>query len=151
MSTPPVSFRDRLRRQAWGLLALLVLENLLGIFANLYITLPAGNAIEAIFTSFPVLTVHVVNGFLMLALAATMVVSTHRAGYRRLRNVAIFEVVFLAVAIQEGFAYSATQNNLFSFGMEAAFVFAVVGVATLLYRLGPPLETVPTQGTPTSV
>jgi hypothetical protein len=143
--------RERLRRMSWALLASLVLENLLGIFANLYITLPTGNAILAIFTSIPVLAVHVVLGFLMLALAATMVVVANRAGFRRVRNTAALEVVLLALAIQEGFAFAATHDNAFSFGMEVAFVLAVAAVAGLLSLLSGGPEPAVADGAPTSV
>lgn len=148
---PNRSARSTVRRLAWALLGLLVIENLLGIFANLYIEPPSGNAMPSIFTSFPVLAAHVLNGFLMVGLASTALVVAHRAGYRRIRNAAAAELAFLTIAIQEGFAFAATQNEVFSFGMDSAFLLAVVAVAGILYRVGPPLENGPTQGFPTNV
>lgn len=141
----------QLRRMAWGLLLLLVLESLLGIFANLFITLPKGDVIGAIFTSIPVLALHVFDGFAMLLVAAYFLLLAHRAGLRRLRNVAALEVVFVAFAIQEGFAFAVTQNNDYSFGMEVGFLLAVLGVARLLYLLGHQPVDVPTEGIPIAV
>ncbi|MCI4325597.1 MAG: hypothetical protein L3K00_06930 [Thermoplasmata archaeon] len=147
-----MSDRTRLRfaRMAWGLLGLLVIENLLGIFATLYITLPSGNAIPAIFTSYPVLALHVANGFLMLAAALFLTYRAHSIGAFPLRNAAALEVVFLALAIQEGFAYAATQNNVYSFGMDFAFLMAVLAVARMLFLLGWS-PSPPTSGMPTAV
>ncbi len=136
---------------AWGLLVLLLVENVLGIFANLYVTLPSTGAILAIFTSIPVLAVHVLNGFLMLLFAAYYLVVCHRSGLRRLRNVAALLVVFLAFAIQEGFAYAATQNNAYSFGMDIAFLLSVAAVARILYLVGRTPVDVPTEGVPIAV
>jgi hypothetical protein len=141
----------RLRRMAWTLLVLLVLENVLGIFANLYVTLPSGNATLAIFTSIPVLALHVLNAFLMLGLAAYFLLLCHRTGLRRLRNVAALEILFLVFAIQEGFAFAATQNNVYSFGMDVAFLLSVTAVARILYLVGRPSVDVPTEGIPIAV
>jgi hypothetical protein len=143
--------RTQFARMAWGLLGLLVIENLLGTFATLYITLPAGNAILAIFTSYPVLAVHVANGFLMLAAALFLTYRAHQSGAIDLRNAAALEVVFLAIAIQEGFAFAATGNNLYSYGMDTAFLFAVLAVARMLFVLGRTPHSPPTAGMPTSV
>jgi heme A synthase len=158
MSTPsvrPVAAEfprmRQLRRMAWALLVLLILESLLGIFANLFITLPCGDAIVPIFTSIPVLALHVFDGFAMLLLAAYFLLLAHRAGLRRLRNVAALEVLFVAFAIQEGFAFAATQNNDYSFGMEVGFLLAILGVARLLYLLGHQPVDVPTDGIPVAV
>ncbi|HKV90332.1 MAG TPA: hypothetical protein VJQ43_03940 [Thermoplasmata archaeon] len=143
--------RARLRGLAGSLLGALILENLLGIFANLYLQLPSGNAIGAIFTSYPVLAVHVVLGLLMLALGLGIVLVAHRTGFRQVRNLAVAEVVFLALAIQEGFAFAATGDNAFSFGMEVGFVLSFAAVAGMLYRLGSAGPEFPTEGVPTSV
>jgi hypothetical protein len=138
-------------RMAWGLLGLLVIENLLGIFATLYITLPSGNAIPAIFTSYPVLAVHVANGFLMLLAAIFLTYRAHQSGEMDLRNAAAFEVVFLAIAIQEGFAYAATQATIYAFGMDFAFLLSVLAVARMLFVLGRNPQGPPTSGMPTAV
>jgi heme A synthase len=142
---------DRMRRLAWGLLGMLVLENLLGIFANLYVTLPSSNAIQSIFTSYPVLALHVVLAFVMVAAAAFLVVFAHRNGYRRFRNLGALEVVFLAVAIQEGFAYAATLDSAFSLGMDVAFLLAVIVDVRLLTLLAGGSDPPPTAGAPTAL
>jgi hypothetical protein len=140
-----------MRRWAWVLLGLLLLENLVGIFATLYISLPRVNAILSIYRSYPILGLHVSIAFLMVAIAAYLVVFAHRNGYRRIRTWAAWEVVFLAVAIQEGFAFAATLDDVFSFGMELAFLLAVLAVVRLLTLLGRSVEWPPTDGRPVAL
>jgi hypothetical protein len=141
----------RLWGMAWGLLGILVLENLLGIFATLYVTLPGSGGIEAIFRSYPVLALHVVLGFLMVGNAAFLLLVAHRNGLYRIRNLAGWEVGFLALAIQEGFAFSATLDNAFSFGMEAAFLLSVVVVVRILTLLARADDGSSTSGVPMAV
>ena len=137
----------RLLRVGWALLALLVVQNLLGLALNLYVALPSSPSFLVVFTSVPLLTAHIALAFLLVAVAAYAVVGARRAGLRDIAWLELLELVFLIVAVQEGFAFTFTQNNLFSFGMEVGFLGAVVTQAVVLYRLAlAPRATAPQPG-----
>jgi hypothetical protein len=125
----------RLLHLGWAILALLVLENLLGIFLNLYVALPTAPTFLQVFVSIPLLTTHIATAFLLFALAVYGVLLARRLHVPGIVRMEVLEVVFLVLAIQEGFTFTFTQNNAFSLGMEVGFLGAVVAQVVVLFRL----------------
>ena len=144
MTSPsaPERAAARIPPLAWTIAALLAVQNAGGILLNLYITLPSDDPAAAIAT-IPSLALHVGNAFLLIALAVYVLVLAHRARWRTVRNLAAVLVAALAVAVEEGFAFTATQDDGFSFGMELGFLAAVLAVAGILYRTGTAGRTAP--------
>lgn len=120
-------------RWAWAAFGLLVLESALGIFVNLFAVLPASESFLKLFTSPPLLGLHVVNGFLLVAVTAYLFVLGRRSRVYLLWRWALSGLLFMIFALQEGFAFSFTQDNRFSFGMEMGFLGAVVSVVAILF------------------
>jgi hypothetical protein len=126
---------DRLLRLGWLVLALLVLQNILGIGLNLYVALPSGPSFVTVFASIPLLTAHVSVAFLLVGLVAYAAFVAQRNRVAGVAWVEGLELLAVVVAVQEGFAFTFTQNNAFSLGMEVAFVGAFATQAVVLYRL----------------
>jgi len=118
-------------RLAWLGLGLPVVQNALGMAVNLSAVLPTPESFVQFFTSPPVLGVHVVNGFLRVALAAFLLILARRLGDHRVLRGSMAGLLFTIVALEVGFAF--TQNNGFSVGMDRGFLRAVVSNVAMLY------------------
>jgi len=81
------------------------------------------------------LTAHIVLGFLLFGVVAYATVLAFRL---RVPGVAGWEglaTLFVLVALQEGFAYTFTQNNAYSLGMVVGFLGALLVQVVVIYRL----------------
>lgn len=123
----------RLERVAWISLLLLVAQNVMGTALNLYISLPSSPTFLQVFVSVPLLTAHIATAFVLVGLGAALVILSRRSTIPRSTSVSAVALVSLIVAVQEGFAFTFTQDNAFSLGMEVAFLGAFASVAALLY------------------
>lgn len=126
-----------LRQFAWIGLLLLVVQNATGLLLNLYVSLPIPGSIAAVFVLAPLLTIHIANAFALVAGGALLARYGWRTGAPRLRAASLGALISIVVALQEGFAFSFTQNNAFSFGMESGFLGAMALCGTLLFLTGP--------------
>lgn len=139
--SPPSSSVDRLgklnRIVRWTgvLLGLQILQNLIGMALNLYVTVPTSPTFAEVFLSIPVLSFHILNGFLVVALAAVLLVLVRRVAVAGVTGWAVVLLVGVVVALQEGFAFVFTQDNAYSYGMEVGFLVAVAASAGVLYRV----------------
>lgn len=122
-----------LRQFAWVGLLLLALQSVTGLYLNLYIDLPALSNPASVFALTPVLTLHVASALLLLVGGAFLLLYGWRTHVPRLRAISLGAFLSIVVAIQEGFAFVATQSPAFSFGMELGFLGAMVLCGTLLY------------------
>ncbi|HKN06633.1 MAG TPA: hypothetical protein VJ021_03370 [Thermoplasmata archaeon] len=126
---------ERLRHLGWVLFGLLVVECVIGIALALYVSLPSSPSFLTVFTSVPLLTAHIALAFLLtiVALYATLLALRLRvpgvAGWEALTT------LFLLVAVQEGFAFTFDQNNLYVLGMVVGFLGALVVQGVVIYRL----------------
>jgi len=118
--------RASLVRFAVGNLLGLLVEASLGIGLTLYVTLPSQPSYTQVFVSIPLLTAHIVLGFLLVIAAAGLLVLGRRASISGLSWRTGLVFLFVVVALQEGFSYTFTGNNAFSMGMAASFVLALV-------------------------
>lgn len=117
------------------LLGLLLIQNVIGMALNLYLTLPTGPTFAEVFLSIPVLTLHILVAFLVVGLAAVALVFLRRLKLPRLLGWASLTLVGVVVALQEGFAYTFTQETAYSYGMEIGFLTAVGAQVLVLYHL----------------
>lgn len=122
-----------LRQFAWVGLLLLVLQSLTGTYLNLYITLGRPANFGSVFVLTPVLTVHIGGAFLLVIGGAVLLLYGWRTRVLRLRAVSLGAFLSAIVALQEGFAFVATLDSAFSYGMEVGFLGAMVLCGTLLY------------------
>jgi hypothetical protein len=143
-ATAPSTSLDRaatnlrgLRQFAWIGLLLLLIQNVTGIVLNLYVMLPIPGSFGAVFVLAPVLTVHIVNALLLVAGGALLALYGWRTRVARLRAASLGALASVVVGVQEGFVFTFTQNNAFSFGMEMGFLGAVFLCGTLLFLTGP--------------
>ncbi len=131
---PLESRRVALVRWSWSLLGALLLQNILGTGLNLYVALPSTVTFTYLFVTTPLLTAHIVLGFLLVVMAALLLVRVRSVPIPGLTWRAALVLVFVLVALQEGFAFVFTGNNVFSYGMEVGFVLAVAFQASVLFR-----------------
>lgn len=134
---------DRLRSQivpwAWTVLALLLVQNVLGIYLNLYVPLPPSNDLAILLASYSVLAMHVAVGFLILG--ATGVVLFLAARTRRvvLWAPALGGLAFALLAFSSGVEFTiGGQDDLYSFIMEILFLGVVGADVLVLYAASRP-------------
>lgn len=133
---------ERTARAAAGLsFALLLVQNALGLYLNLYVTLarPAGiGSVFPVLVSNPVLIAHGVNAMALLGLAILLAVVGGRArAGRTVRGLGLASILALAVTAYLGYHFVATQENGYSFGMELGYLSALALQAAILYRVRP--------------
>ena len=122
----PANPAGRLSRFATGTALGLVIEAALGIGLNLYVSVPSSPSYAQVFVSIPLLTVHILLGFLLVVATGVFLVLARRSGIPGLTWKAALAFLFVVVALQEGFSFTFTQNTAFSSGMAVAFVLALV-------------------------
>jgi len=113
-------------RFAWGNLVALLLEATLGVGLNLYVSLLSSPTYVQVFASVPLLTAHIALGFLLVVATGVFVVLSRRAGVPGLTWRAALVLLFVLVALQEGFSYTFTGTPAFSSGMALAFLLAAI-------------------------
>lgn len=130
--SPRVALR-RMAWMAWLALALLILQNVLGMDLNLFVSLPGSESFDALLGSVPILLFHVVNGLALLVIGGVLV--AHAASLRNrllmASSAANLAFVFLAIFFGVDFVI-AGQDDALSLLMEAAFLGAVASVVILL-------------------
>lgn len=131
----PPEKRAALLRWSWGILGALLLQNLLGMGLNLYVSLPSSTSFTKVFVTTPLLTAHIALAFVLLGATAAFLVLARRSRLDGLTARAGLALLSVVVAVQEGFAYTFTLDNAYSYGMNIAFLFAVGFEVAILYRL----------------
>jgi hypothetical protein len=125
-----------LRQYAWVGLLLLVVQNATGIVLTLYVVLPIPSSFGGVFVLNALLTVHIANAFLLIVGGVLLARFGWRTRVLRLRAVSLGALVSVIVALQEGFAFTFTQDAAFSLGMEMGFLGAMILCGALLFLTG---------------
>lgn len=141
----PVATQGRLRTRigpwAWALLVLLLVQNVLGIYLNLFVPLPESKDLGALIASYSVLALHVAVGFLILGTAGVLVFLGARSRRVALWAPALGALAFAFLAFSSGVEFTVGgQDDVLSFVMEMAFLGVVACDVLVLYvasRLGP--------------
>ena len=120
--------------------ALLILQFLVGMFANLFVTFPSStdpNPLAAIFTNgSPALMLHVLVAAILFILALLALVSAAFLHRRPIMIIAAAAFVSLALAFPSGilFVYSGYATNAWSYLMAVGWLFALILAGTLAGR-----------------
>ncbi len=130
-----VPLRRNVALWAWILLASLLVQNVVGIYLNLFVPLPQSSDLAPLLAAYSVLALHVAVGFLILATAGILVFLAARIGRASLWIPALGSLVFSLMAFSSGVEFTVGgQNDLLSFVMELAFLGAVACDAVVLYE-----------------
>lgn len=116
------------------IVALLALQFLLGILANLYSEIPKDQPWE-VFHQFGFILFHALNGTVLLVMGAVFLYQAlKRQAYKR-EAISGLAALLLAYAFGEAFVF--TQNDLMSFLMAGSFIGALLPYAKVMYLAGP--------------
>jgi hypothetical protein len=139
VATPPLASPElrqgRLLRFAVGNLIALLLEAVIGVGLNIYVTVPSSPSFMQVFVSIPLLTAHIALGFLLVAAAGALFALGRRAGVPGLGWRTGLVLLFVVIALVEGFSYVFTNNNAYSAGMAVAFLLALVFEVLVILHL----------------
>ena len=125
----PAKARSRLRGSSMGALTMLVLQFVLGVGVNLYIS-PAKGGVGEAFSNGPLLAIHAVLGLLLIIAAIDLLVRAIRAHHRPVTVVSAIGLLAIIGAASNGISFLSSQQNGPSLGMTVA-----TGVAILCYGL----------------
>jgi hypothetical protein len=117
-----------------SIVILLVLQFLLGVLASMYSDIPQNHP-EEVFHHFGYISLHIVNGTLLLVLGAVFLYQAlkHKA-YKR-EAISGLGAMVAAWAFGEVFVF--TQNDLLSFLMAGSFIGALLPYARVMYLVQP--------------
>ena len=135
------------RRDILVILGFLVLQFILGMTLNLFVTfpnIPANSSdqiyFNAVFT-IPFLLEHFIVGVGLLLGSVWILISAIKTKLRNISLVAVLGLVSISTAYISGFEFllSGFQNNLFSFTMSIGFIVALLSYFKL-YQLSDKLK-----------
>lgn len=139
--------RPKLRHASTVMLVALMVQFLVGMIVNLFVSVPTGHpgagsgpyltgAIESVFWSFssglPLLIVHVVLGIVIFAYAIRVIVDSLRAKRTAAQWLASLGASAVVFAAFNGASFLKFNENLSSMLMSAGFALAIVCYTLLL-------------------
>ncbi|HTX27688.1 MAG TPA: hypothetical protein VME19_11790 [Streptosporangiaceae bacterium] len=127
----------RLRMASVGLVAMLVLEFILGVIYNLYGTAPTAKKSIGLFSS-PDLALHVVLGVLLLVAALVQLIRAIGARHALSVWLSAIGLVTIIGAGSAGLGFTGSGAAGASLGMSLAFAVALGCYVALLVVLAPP-------------
>ncbi len=132
----------RIRNVTFILLALLIPQFWLGMTINLEVNIPVKN-LNAIGSltyygeHFPLILIHILNGFLILTVSVVLLLLSLRTEYKSIRILSIIIMTSVIGAIVNGILFlESGQFFGWSIGMAMSAVSALVLVAIILYFIG---------------
>jgi hypothetical protein len=136
-------WRDNLARGYLAAAIMLVIQYALGIWVNLYCTIPTGKGVGQAFSNGAVLALHTVVGLLLILAALSMIIRAVIARHRP--SIVLSAIGLLAILAAAGAGASFVNNgtNGASLGMALA-----TAVALLCYIIGLFVTTVTAAGRP---
>jgi len=118
----------------WIALPILVTQNLLGMYLNLWLDFSKFGSIPKVFSSVPTLDVHVAIGVLILTIASGRLALGLLPQGRPFRIPSIFIFIFALLAFISGVEFTFFgHDDVFSFTMEIGFGGIIVSVASLIF------------------
>jgi hypothetical protein len=126
----------RLRGSSFGLVAMLVIQFILGMIYNLYGTAPTSKKSIGLFSS-PVIALHVILGILLFLAAVGQVVRAVGARHRVTIWLSAVGLVSIIGAGFSGLGFTGSGAASASLGMSLAFALALVCYIVLLVVLAP--------------
>lgn len=129
--------KNKLNRHALGLLGLLVVQYILGMITDLYVTFPSNNTDyqqwEYAKSQFVVMA-HIIVGFLILFGVIALMVRAMRTQVKAWKTPSIIAVVAVILTIMSGSEFISTQTDLYSLIMAILFVVIAGSIVWGLYR-----------------
>ncbi len=114
-----------LKEHAEGLLGLLGVEFLLGVWAGLFVKFPEDSSSSQLWDfSFSQWSVflHAILGALLVVGAISLVISAHKQQKRTWKIAGWTGLVFMLIALGSGERFVSTQNDWYTFLMSVGFV-----------------------------
>ncbi len=136
-AAPRPRLRVRVAPWAWAVLVLLLLQNVLGIYLNLFVPLPQGPDLVSLMAAYAILAGHVIVGILLLVSTGVTVLLAARTDRRTVWGPALAALAFTFLAFESGIEFViGGQNDGLSFLMELAFLGAVASDVLVLSEAG---------------
>jgi hypothetical protein len=139
--TTVVAAVSRLRRGSLAALVLVVAEYAIGVYVNLYVTVPVadrGRSLTAAISNGPaLLSVHAVLGLLLGLAALGVLVQSIMARHWTVVAVSAVGLLALAFASVAGTGFVRTGDTSASMAMSVLTAIALLSYAVNLYVLGP--------------
>ncbi len=118
----------------WIALPILVTQNLLGMYLNLWLDFSKYPNMPKVFSSVPTIDLHVAIGVVILSIASGRFALGLLPQGRPFRIPSIFIFIFALLAFLSGVEFTFFgHNDVFSFTMELGFGGIIVSVASLIY------------------
>ncbi len=118
----------------WIALPILVLQNLLGMYLNLWLDFSTYSSVPRVFSAVPTIDIHVAIGIIILSIASTRFGLSFLPQQRAFRIPSLFIFIFAVLAFGSGVEFTFFGNHdIFSFTMEIGFGGIIVSVAGLVY------------------
>jgi len=118
----------------WIALPILVLQNLLGMYLNLWLDFSSYTSVPRVFASVPTIDFHVAVGIVILSIASSRFALSFLPQQRAFRVPSIFIFLFAVLAFGSGVEFTFFGNDdIFSFTMEIGFGGIIISVAALIY------------------
>lgn len=129
---------ERLRaivRWSWITLLLLLLQNVMGTYLNLYVDLTQFPSGDAAIRSVVVLDLHVLNAIAIIGTSAYVLAKAVRTRDRTMRLSALAGLAFVILAFFSGIEFTFFGDvDAFSFLMEVGFLGIIGCVVLVLYE-----------------
>ncbi len=119
---------------------LLVLQYILGIIANLEVSLPAGNAWRWVFENSPLIQLHIYNGTLLIVAALVAMIMTMVARHTAGMITSIAGLALIIFSWLSGAEFLGSGDNGFSLRMGLGFIGALIAYALGYYLARPRSE-----------
>lgn len=118
----------------WVALPILVLQNLLGMYLNLWLNFSNYSSVPKVFSSVPTIDIHVAIGILILSIASSRLAVSLFPQQRPYMIPSLSIFLFALLAFGSGVEFTFFGNkDLFSFTMEIGFGGIIVSVAALIF------------------
>ncbi len=119
---------------AWIALPILVLQNLMGMYLNLWLDFSNYSSVPRVFAAVPTIDFHVAVGGLIVTIASARFALSLLPSGRPFRIPSVFIFVFALLAFSSGVEFTFFgHDDVFSFLMELGFGGIIVSVAGLIY------------------
>ena len=118
------------------IIILLVLQFLLGIYINLYVSFPPISELHLHFpANYIIVMIHMMLGFLILIASFILMLLAIRINDIKMIISGALGFVFVIVAGLSGFIFLFNEYNIYSFLMAFSFIIVVLSEFYYLYRL----------------
>lgn len=118
-------------------LVLLVLQYILGIIANLEVSLPAGNAWRWVFQNSVLIQLHIYNGTLLIVAAVVALILSFVARHRAGMITALAGLALIVFSWLSGAEFLGSGDNGFSLRMGLGFMGAFIAYIVGYYLARP--------------